>query len=581
MALQINNSNANIISSNSISMHGSPLLGDSFFHFQHADPESTQGGELKLASLGTFDSTNPFIIKGRTAYGIKDLVFEPLMQRNYSEPFSLYGLIAEKVVYPENRNWIEFHINKLARFSDGVQIKSSDILFSFEQLKNNGRPNHRSYYSKVENVNIISDTKIKFSFSDKKDRELALILGLMPILPQHIYKDGKFKEAKLDKPIGSGPYIVSNINQGKNITYIKNVNYWGKNLNINNGLNNFDKISIDYYLDDNSRFEAFKSGLFDFYQIWDPSRWNNLKNEKAVVDKKIILKEFDRETPAGMLGIALNTRNKSLNNIYTREALNIMFDFEWINKNLYHGLYKRTHGYYDNSYLSSINNQVSLFEKKIFDKFNYNIEESILYGEPYKYNTNRRSRYKDALDLLNRAGYELLDNKLIDKNTLEQLTLVFLISDKRQEKYALNFKDSLQKIGIDLRIELVDSTQYQKRKQEFDFDMVEHFWYASLSPGNEQYFYWGSNAANEFGSRNYSGIESPIIDATIDLLISSKSAEEFMYSVRALDRLLISGYYVVPLFHWPHQWVAISDRIDFPENTSIDGYKINTWSIKE
>ena len=562
----------------SISMHGEPSLSPGFDSYQHADINSTQGGTLKLASLGTYDSMNPFIVKGRSAYGIRNYIFESLLSRNYSEPFSLYGLIAEKIIYPEDRKWIEFHINKNARFSDGNKINPSDVLFSYNQLREFGRPNHRNYYSRVNEVTITSDTSIKFLINDD-DRELILILGLMPILPEHIYGNGRFLEANLDVPIGSGPYTVHKIDQGKNITYIKDPNYWAQDLSINNGMNNFEKISIDYYLDDNSRFEAFKAGLFDLYQIWDPTRWNNLKSEKKVISGDINLLNISKKTPAGMLGLAMNTRKEKLSNINIRSALSSLFDFEWINKNLYHGLYNRTVGFYDNSYLSSVNTPISSLEASLMgesavEMYNANYANFKLLNKK-----NMRDKLQDALRIFQSNGYILENSKLIDAKTQEPFVIEFLISDKRQEKYALNYKKNLEKIGIELIIKMVDSTQYQKRKQNFDFDIIEHFWYASLSPGNEQYFYWGSKSADDIGSRNYAGIKDQNIDKMIDNLIASKRKEDFIAAARSLDRLLISGHYIIPLFHWPHQWVATSNRVKQPATLSLDGYKINSWSI--
>ncbi len=562
----------------SISMHGEPSLRPGFDSYQHADINSMQGGTLKLASLGTYDSMNPFIVKGRSAYGIRNYIFESLLSRNYSEPFSLYGLIAEKIIYPEDRKWIEFHINKNARFSDGNKINPSDVLFSYNQLREFGRPNHRNYYSRVNEVTITSDTSIKFLINDD-DRELILILGLMPILPEHIYGNGRFLEANLDVPIGSGPYTVHKIDQGKNITYIKDPNYWAQDLSINNGMNNFEKISIDYYLDDNSRFEAFKAGLFDLYQIWDPTRWNNLKSEKKVISGDINLLNISKKTPAGMLGLAMNTRKEKLSNINIRSALSSLFDFEWINKNLYHGLYNRTVGFYDNSYLSSVNTpisslEVSLMGESAVETYNANYANFKLLNKK-----NMRDKLQDALRIFQSNGYILENSKLVDAKTQEPFVIEFLISDKRQEKYALNYKKNLEKIGIELIITMVDSTQYQKRKQNFDFDIIEHFWYASLSPGNEQYFYWGSKSADDIGSRNYAGIKDQNIDKMIDNLIASKGKEDFIAAARSLDRLLISGHYIIPLFHWPHQWVATSNRVKQPATLSLDGYKINSWSI--
>ena len=564
----------------SISMHGEPSLSPGFDSYQHADINSMQGGTLKLASLGTYDSMNPFIVKGRSAYGIRNYIFESLLSRNYSEPFSLYGLIAEKIIYPEDRKWIEFHINKNARFSDGNKINPSDILFSFNQLREFGRPNHRNYYSRVKKVTITSDSSIKFLINDDDDdRELILILGLMPILPEHIYGNGQFLEANLDVPIGSGPYTVHKIDQGKNITYIKDPNYWAQDLSINNGMNNFEKISIDYYLDDNSRFEAFKAGLFDLYQVWDPTRWNNLKSEKKVINGDIHLLNISKKTPAGMLGLAMNTRKEKLSNINIRSALSSLFDFEWINKNLYHGLYNRTVGFYDNSYLSSVNTPISPLEASLMGESAVNMYNTNYANFKLLSKKNMRDKLQDALKIFQSNGYILENSKLIDAKTQEPFVIEFLISDKRQEKYALNYKKNLEKIGIELIITMVDSTQYQKRKQNFDFDIIEHFWYASLSPGNEQYFYWGSKSADDIGSRNYAGIKDQNIDKMIDNLIASKKKEDFIAAAKSLDRLLISGNYIIPLFHWPHQWVATSNRVKQPATLSLDGYKINSWSI--
>ncbi len=571
-----------IYEQHAISMHGNPETDMPFDSYQHARVDASQGGILKLASLGTYDSMNPFIVKGRSAYGIRNYIFESLLSRNYSEPFSLYGLIAEKIIFPEDRKWIEFHINEEAKFSDGNKINPSDVLFSFNQLREFGRPNHRNYYSRVKDVQITSRNSIKFNINEKdNDRELILILGLMPILPQHIYKDGKFREADLDIPIGSGPYTVQKFDQGKNVTYIKDPNYWAKDLDVNGGMHNFEKISVDYYLDDSSRFEAFKAGLFDFYQIWDPTRWNKLKSEKNVANGNIVLLNIPRKTPAGMLGLALNTRREKLSNVNIRMALSTLFDFKWINKNLYHGLYKRTTGFYDNSYLSSIDSPITSREIQLLGED--------LISEMEKANDNfkllndksTREKLRNALTIFNSEGYVLEDSRLINKDTKEPFVLEFLISDKRQEKYALNYKKNLEKIGIDLSITMVDSTQYQQRKQNFDFDIIEHFWYASLSPGNEQYFYWGSKNVDVVGSRNYAGINDPKIDSMIDNMITSKEKDDFIAATRSLDRLLISGHYVIPLFHWPHQWVAISNRVSQPKTLSLDGYKINSWYIND
>ncbi|MFQ3361359.1 MAG: peptide/nickel transport system substrate-binding protein, partial [Alphaproteobacteria bacterium] len=363
-----------------ITMIGELALKEDFRHLPYSNPMAKKGGQLNLSTLGTYDSTNPFIIKGRSAYGIKDYIFETLLKRNYAEPFSLYGLIAESIETPDDRSWVEYKIHDEAKFSDGINITSNDVLYSYNILKEHGRPNHRTYYSKVNRVDIISQKSIRFTFNETTDRELPLILSLMPIIPEHIYSKFDFTKTSLNIPIGSGPYIVDNLNQGKNITYKKNTNYWGKDLNINSGLYNFDKISIDYYLDDNSRFEAFKSGLSDIYQIWDPTIWANSVNIKNVKNGDILLTQFNKTTPAGMLGMAFNTRREVFRDKSIRYALINLFDFNWLNKNLYHDLYSRTNGYFDNSYLSSIGNKISANEVLLLEGFSSNINEDVKDG---------------------------------------------------------------------------------------------------------------------------------------------------------------------------------------------------------
>ncbi|MDB4831589.1 extracellular solute-binding protein [Hyphomicrobiales bacterium] len=567
-----------------ISMIGELGLKENFEHLPYSDPMAKKGGQLKLSTLGTYDSTNPFIIRGRSAYGIKDYVFETLLTRNYDEPFSLYGLIAESIETPADRSWVEYKIRNEAKFSNGVDITANDVMYSYDLLKENGRPNHRAYYSKVKKVDIVDNKTIRFYFNDISDRELPLILSLMPILPQHIYSKQDFTKTTLAIPIGSGPYVVDNLNQGKNITYKLNTNYWGKNLGINKGLYNFKIISVDYYLDENSRYEAFKSGLSDLYQIWDPARWINASNIKNVKNGKILLKEINKNTPAGMLGMAFNTRREIFMDNNIRRALINLFDFNWLNKNLYYGLYNRTNGYYDNSYLSSIGNPINNNERRLLKSFVIEINDAVKDGtfvltKTNKNNDKNRERFLQSLKMFKDSGYNIENGIMVNYKTKEPFSFEILINSKRQERYLLSFIKTLESIGITAKLRLVDSTQYQKRKQTFDFDMIEHFWYASLSPGNEQKFYWGSQAATEEGSRNYPGINSKAIDHIISNIISSEKSDDFVDSVRSLDRLLISGNYVLPLFNWPTQWVAHNINITHPEKHSLDGYKIHTWHI--
>jgi peptide/nickel transport system substrate-binding protein len=574
-----------------IAMHGIPALTDDFHHLTYANPNASPGGTVTFAALGSFDSVNPFIVKGRPARALRDHVFESLMKRNYDEPFTLYGLIAKSIETPIDRSWVEFVLNDAAIFSDGTPVTVDDVIYSLETLRKYGRPNHRSYYSKVVKIERPSRSIVRFVLANDADREMPLILGLMPILPKHYYSSRIFNETTLEPPIGSGPYTIDNVDAGSSITYKKNPRYWGENLSINRGLNNFDTIKYEYYRDESTRFEAFKKGLFDFQQEWDPARWANSYAFPATDDGRIVREEIGRATPAGMLGLAFNTRRQIFSDQRIRRALTLMFDFEWLNANLYHGLYQRTSGFYDGSELSSIGQPASEVERALLNSYTKMITPDVLEGS-YRLDAvdkgevssgRKRSQSRQALNLFNEAGYDIdkHSGQMVEKKSGIPFSFEIMVVERRQERYALTYSKSLKRLGIDASVRLVDSAQYQLRRQTYDFDMVEHFWYASLSPGNEQAFYWSTNAAATEGTRNYMGARNSGVDGMIKALLSAHERNEFVSAVRALDRLLISGNYVIPLFHWPKQWLAYSQRLAHPENHSVDGYKLNTWWVKK
>lgn len=568
-----------------VAMHGEPLYPADFTHYAYTNPQAPKGGTLRLGTTGTFDSLNPFIVKGRPGQGMRGLVFESLMDRSQDEAFTLYGLIAQSVDMPADRSRVTFKLNPAAQFSDGTPVTVEDVIFTWETLKEKGKPFHRSYYSKVMKIERPEPNAITFIFNDEGDREIPLIMGLMPILPKHIFKDGVFESASLDAPIGSGPYRVKKAEAGAQIIYERREDYWGKDLAVNAGRHNVDQLIYDYYLDSNAAFEAFKKGLYDMRAESDPTRWATGYDFPAVKEGRIRKQSFVKKVPSGMKAMVFNTRRPQFENKQVREALSHLFDFEWVNKNLYYNAYTRTQSFYDGSVLGSHNKPANEYETALLEKFPGAVSPEIMakgYQAPKTKGDGRnRAGRRAATKLLSKAGYEVVDGRMVHTTTQTPLAFEILVVSSDEERLALNFKNMLEKTGINITIRNVDSSQYQQRRQTFDFDMVFNFWYASLSPGNEQLHRWGSAAANQEGSFNYAGTQSPAVDAMMHAMLAARTSDEFVHSVRALDRVLLSGAYVIPLFYQPDQWVAVWDKVKTPDTTSVYGYKTDTWWIEE
>jgi len=567
-----------------LAMHGKPREGADFSHFSYANPDAPKGGRATFAVQGTFDSLNPFIVKGVSADGLRDYVYESLLARAYDEPFTLYGLIAEAVETPPDRSWVEFTLNPNAKFSDGTPITVDDVIFSYAVLRDHGRPNHRSYYKKVTKVEKTGKRKVRFTFDGSGDREMPLIMGLMPLLPHHLFTNDTFEKTTLKPPIGSGPYVIDKVDPGKRITYKRDPNYWGRDLPVNRGRYNFDEIRFDYYRDAGAMFEAFKSGLVTFRDEADPTRWTEGYDFPALRDGRVVKEALPLETPAGMAALVFNTRRPLFADPRVRQALIKLFDFEWVNRTLYHGQYARTQSYFARSELSSHGRPADATERKLLGPYPDAVKPQIMDGSfafPVSDGTgeNREGRV-EALKLLEEAGYALKDGVLVNAATGEPFTFEILAATRAQERLLLTYARALKQVGIDARIRQVDSAQYQRRKQTYDFDMIQYFWPVSLSPGNEQSFRWGSNAAKTEGSFNYPGVESKAVDAMIAALLKAKDRDDFVSAARALDRVLLSGDYVVPLFHLPRQWVAYWRTLNRPAKTPLYGYQIDTWWLE-
>lgn len=566
--------------SHAIAMHGAPLHPPGFTHFPYANPDAPKGGQAIFAVQGSFDSLNPLIVMGVSPSGIREYVYESLMARSFDEPFSLYGLLADSIDVPPDRSSVTFTIRPEARFSDGKPLTVDDVIFSFELLRDHGRPNHRSYYKKIRTVEKTGERGVRFVF-EAGDREMPLIIGLMPVLPRHRIDPARFDRTTLTPPVGSGPYVVARIEPGKSITYTRNPNWWGADLAVNRGLYNFDEIRYEYYRDTVTMFEAFKKGLYHLRAEDDPTRWAEGYDIPAVADGRIVKASFPIGTPAGMTGLVFNTRRPVFQDRRVRLALIQLLDFGWINKTLFHGLYSRTQSYFARSELSSAGRPADARERVLLEPFPDAVTPEIMAGGTLLPAGDGSGRDRDgrrrALGLLEEAGYGVVDGRLVEKKTGTPFTFEMLAATRSQERLFLTYARALKQIGIEARIRQVDSAQYQRRKQTFDFDMIQNVWPASLSPGNEQGFRWSSLAADAEGSFNYAGVKSPAVDAMIGALLAAETREDFVSAVRVLDRALLSGAYVVPLFFLPQQWVAYWSSLHPSTATPLYGFQLDTW----
>jgi peptide/nickel transport system substrate-binding protein len=564
-----------------IAMHGEPTWGPDFRSPSYANPAARKGGQLVHGVLGTFDSLNPFIVKGLPAASIKNYVTESLLARGYDEPFTLYGLLADSVETDEARSHVTFTIDPRARFADGRPVTPADVIFSWQLLRDKGRPNYRTYYVKVTRADAIGARSVRFDLSGADDRELPLIIGLMPVLAKHAINPDTFEDTSFESLLGSGPYTVAAVKPGESVTFKRDPNYWGRELPINRGLWNFDQIKFDYYRDGNTHFEAFKKGSYDVRTETDPGRWQTAYDFPALREGRVIKEEFPYGLPKGMQGLVFNTRRPIFSDVRVREALLHLFDFEWINRTYFFSLYKRTASYFDGCDLSAHGVPADARERELLAPFPGSVRDDIMAGAwapPVSDGSGGdRTGLRKAFALFAEAGYALKGTELVHRASGRPFAFEILTTTRDQDRLALAFVRNLKRAGIDARVRSVDATQFERRRIAFDFDMMDYRWEQSLSPGNEQYFYWGSEAATQDGTRNYMGVQSKAVDAMIAAMLSATNREDFVAATRALDRVLLSGFYVIPLYFPPKQWVARWTRIEHPSRTSLFGYLPETW----
>ncbi len=572
---------ASVEPSHGIAMHGDLKYGAGFSHFEYVNPNAPKGGVFKQAANGTFDSFNPFIIKGTAADGT-GLTFDTLMARSYDEPFTQYGLLAEAVRMPESRAWVEFDLRQQARFSDGTPVTANDVIETFKLLREQGSPFYKAYYRDISSITALTDQTVRFEFGSEENRELPLIIGEVPILSANYWKERDFTKPSLEPILGSGPYLVDSFEAGRTITYKRNPDYWGADLPVNRGRYNFDAMQFDYYRDSTVALEAFKAEEYDFREENSSKNWATSYTGPAFDEGRIKKELIADANPAGMQAFIMNTRLEKFSDPRVRAAIAHGFDFEWTNANLFYSAYTRSHSFFSNSEMAATELPTEK-ELEILEPFRGQIPDEVfttVYQAPTTKGDGRnRTQLRTALKLLKEAGWTLNDGKLINASG-ESFNFEILLVQKDFERVVAPFIQNLEKLGMLVSIRIVDVSQYINRLRSTDFDMIVGSFGQSSSPGNEQREFWGSEAADQPGSRNLIGIKDPVIDQLVELLIQAPDREQLVLRARALDRVLQWNHFVVPQFHIGSHRVAYWDKFEFPAIRPTYTIGLDTWWAK-
>ncbi len=555
-----------------------PKYPSDFSHFEYVNPDAPKGGTLRQAGFGSFDSLNPFINKGVAADDI-GLVYDTLTTNSLDEPFTVYGLLAEKIEKGPNNEWVRFYLRPEAKFHDGEPVEAEDVVFTYETLISKGAPHYRGYYADVEKAVIEGPRRVRFDFKHAGNRELPLILGQLPVLPKHWWADKDFASGSMEAPLGSGPYRIERAEAGRSVRYARVEDYWGKNLAVNRGFYNFDHVNIDYYRDNTVALQAFKAGHFDYWLETSAKNWATAYDIEAVKDGRILKEEIANHNPQGMQGFIFNTRRDRLQDPRVREALALLFDFEWTNRQLFNGAYTRTTSYFDNSELAS-SGLPSEQELSILEPLRGKIPDQV-FEKPFELpQTNAdgiiRAQQRRAYELLTAAGWKIENDQMVDAKG-KPVKLEFLLVQADFERVLLPYKRNLASLGIDLELRRVDVSQYINRLRSRDYDMIVSGFGQSSSPGNEQREYWHSASADNPGSRNYIGLKDPAIDVLVEKLIAADSRDELITRTRALDRVLLAGHYVIPNWHIKTWRVAYWNHLAHPEITPRYDVALMTW----
>ena len=560
-------------------MHGAPKYAADFTHFDYVNPQAPKGGSIRLSAIGTFDSLNPYILKGIPAAGIGQL-FQTLTSDSSDEAFSQYGELALSIETADDNTWVAYRLRPEARWHDGKPISADDVVFSFNTLKSKGHPFYRSYFGSVARVEKLAERHVKFHFASADNAELRMIMGQLPVLPKHYYENKEFDKTTLEPPLGSGPYRIVEVDPGRSITYERVQDWWAKDLPVNRGRFNIDRIRYDYYRDGTIALEAFKSGEYDFRVENNSKLWATSYQGPPFKRGDIVTELIAHERPTGMQGFVFNTRRAPFDDIKVRQALAYAFDFEWTNKNLFYGQYTRSTSYFSNSELAS-SGQPSARELEILQPFRDQLPPELFtssYMPPSSgVKGGMRTNLRRALAIFKQAGYEVRNKQLVNTASGAPLSFEILLVQPAFERVVLPFRSNLERLGAIVKVRTVDAAQYQKRMDGFDFDMVIGGFGQSLSPGNEQRDFWGSANAEVNGSRNLIGIKSKVVDALIEEIISAPDREELVQRTRALDRVLLWGHYVIPNWHIQSFRVAYWNKFSRPAVSPKYALGFDTW----
>lgn len=563
-------------------MHGAPKYPAGFSHFDYVDPDAPKGGELRLAETNGWDTFNPFTVKGEAADGA-DLPFESLMVESADEPFSEYGLLAETIEIPADRSWVAFTLRPKARWHDGKPITADDVVFSFEILKTKGHPRFRFYYAAVDKVEKVGERKVRFTFKPGDNRELPLILGQLPVLPKHYWKGRDFAATTLEPPLGSGPYKAGPFETGRTVTWVRVKDYWGADLPVRRGQNNFDRIRYDSYRDSTVALEAFKAGEYDWRLESEAKKWaTGYQDWSALKTGRGFKQAFPHQRAAGMQGYVYNLRRPLFQDARVREALAYAFDFEWTNKTLFYGQYKRNASFFANSEMAATGlpgpKELEVLEP-LRDKVPPQVFTTAYKPPETEGDGNIRANLRAAMRLLEDAGWTVQNGKLVKDG--RPFVFEILLVQPVWERIALPFARNLERLGIEANVRIVDTAQYKNRVGQYDFDMVVHVWSQSQSPGNEQASYWGSAAAAAIGGQNMAGIKNPAVDALIAALIAAPDRETLVARAKALDRVLLWNHYVIPQWYLGDDRVAWWDKFGYPAVTPAAGVRPMAWWAKD
>ncbi|UVL81878.1 extracellular solute-binding protein [Pseudomonas sp. B21-028] len=558
-----------------------PKYPADFKHFDYVNPDAPKGGIFRQGGFGGFDSLNPFISKGVPADDI-GLIYDTLAKQGLDEPFTEYGLIAEKIEKAPDNAWVRFYLRPEARFNDGHPVRAEDVVFSFQTLTKDGAPMFRGYYNDVAEVIAEDPLRVLFKFKHTNNRELPLILGQLPVLPKHWWADRDFNKGNLEIPLGSGPYRVAEVEAGRSVRYERVKDYWGKDLPVNRGFYNFDVLTTDYYRDNTVAVQALKAGQFDFWLEMTAKNWANAYNIPAVTEGRLIKEQIPNGNPTGMQGFVYNLRRPVFQDVRVRKALSLLLDFEWTNKQLFNSAYARTRSYFENSEMAATG-LPGEDELKILEPLRGKIPEQV-FTEAFQPSISDgsgmiRDQQRKAYQLLQEAGWRIVDDKMVDAQG-KPVVLEFLLAQTEFERILLPFKRNLSDLGIELVIRRVDVSQYINRVRSRDFDLIVGSFPQSSSPGNEQREFWMSAAADKPGSRNTMGLKDPAVDQLVEQLINADSRKSLVAHARALDRVLQWGYYVIPNWHIKTWRVAYWNHIGHPKVTPTYDIGTTTWWVK-